>query len=61
VHYMYATGPVFVHLGSEELVTVSEDQAVNPQTNEMVMVAERPASVHWDGCCHFAQQVDVRL
>ena len=61
VHWMYATGPVFVHLGSEELITVTEGQAVDPRTNEMVHVAERPASVHWDGCCHFGVQVDVRL
>jgi hypothetical protein len=61
VHWMYATGPVFVHLGSNELITVTEGQATNTATNEMTYVAERPASVHWDGCCHFAVQVDIRL
>lgn len=61
VHWIYATGPVFVQLGSEELVTVSETQAVNATTNVMTWVAERPAAVYWDGCCHFAAKVDVRL
>lgn len=60
-HWIYATGPMFVHLGTNELITVSVDQAINPSTNEMTYVAERPASVHWDGCCHFAVQVDIRL
>jgi hypothetical protein len=61
IHWIYATGPVFVHLGANELITVSDDQAVNTKTNESTWVAERPASVHWDGCCHFAVQVDVRM
>lgn len=70
VHWVYATGPMFVHLGINELITVSLAEATNlldltenggPQTNEMTFVAERPASVHWDGCCHLAVQVDVRL
>lgn len=61
VHWIYATGPVSIHLGTDELVTVDEVQATNAATNEMTYVAERPASVHWDGCCHFAVQVDVRL
>lgn len=60
-HWMYATGPMFVHLGAGELITVSEGEAVNAATNEMTYVAERPASVHWDGCCHLAVQVDIRL
>jgi len=59
--WIYATGPVFVHLGADELVTVTPDQAVDPKTNESTWVAERPASVHWDGCCHFAVKVDVGL
>jgi hypothetical protein len=61
VHWIYATGPVFVHLGSKELITVTEGQATNTATNEMTYVAERPAMVYWDGCCHFAVPVDVRL
>jgi hypothetical protein len=60
-HWMYATGPVFVHLGSKELITVTEGQATNAVTNEMTYVAERPALAYWDGCCHFAVKVDVRL
>lgn len=60
-HWIYATGPMFVHLGAGELITVSEGEATNVATNTMTYVAERPASVHWDGCCHLAVQVDIRL
>jgi len=61
VHWVYAVGPTFVHLGDKELITVTEGQATNPRTNEMTYVAERPALAYWDGCCHFAVKVDVRL
>jgi hypothetical protein len=59
--WVYATGPVFVDLGPGELVTPEWGSAVDPRTNEMSFIAVRPASVYWDGCCHFAVQVDIRL
>jgi hypothetical protein len=58
--WIYATGPVFVDLGPGELVTPEWGSAVDPKTNEMNFIAVRPASVYWDGCCHFAVQVDIR-
>lgn len=61
VHWIYATGPVSVHIGVKELVTISAQQATNPVTNVMTYVAERPASVNWDGCCHLAAKIDIRL
>lgn len=60
-HWMYATGPMFVVLGSKELITVNEQQAINAQTNQMTYVAERPAAVYSDGCCQLAVQADIRL
>jgi len=58
--WIYATGPVTVDLGPSELVSPDFGSAVNPRTNDMAFVAVRPASVFWDGCCHFAVQVDIR-
>jgi len=60
-HWMYATGPVFVHLGTDELVTVNDAQSVDVETNIATWVAEKPAIAYWDGCCHFAVKVDVTL
>lgn len=60
-HWMYATGPVFVHLGTDELVTANDAQSVDVTTNIATWVAEKPAIAYWDGCCHFAVKVDVTL
>lgn len=59
--WMYMTGPVSVRLGPAEMVTPSEVEALDIRTNVMRYVALRPASVSWDGCCHFAVQVDIRM
>lgn len=59
--WIYMTGPISVRLGPNELVTPSEVEALDTRTNIMRYVALRPASVDWDGCCHFAVQVDLRL
>jgi len=57
---MYATGPIVAHLGAKELLTPDLAQgAFNSQTNEVTLVASRPAAVYWDGCCHFGVQVDL--
>lgn len=61
VHWIYATGPVFVHLGTDELVTINDAQSVDPRTNVATWVAEKPAISYWDGCCHFGVKVDVAL
>jgi hypothetical protein len=60
-HWMYATGPMFVVLGSKELITVNEQQATNAGTNMMTYVAARPAAVYSDGCCQLAVQADIRI
>ena len=60
-HWMYATGPMFVVLGSKELITVNEQQATNASTNMMTYVAARPAAVYSDGCCQLAVQADIRM
>jgi hypothetical protein len=60
-HWMYATGPMFVVLGSKELITINEQQATNAQTNMMTYVAARPAAVYSDGCCQLAVKADIRL
>lgn len=53
--WMYATGPVTAHLGPVEYIGEKIDTA----SNEIMVLAGRPAAVHWDGCCHFAVQVDL--
>lgn len=58
-HWMYATGPMFVVLGSKELITVNEQQATNASTNMMTYVAARPAAVYSDGCAQLGVQVDI--
>lgn len=60
-HWIYATGPVHVDLGSEELITVSSGEIVNPETNAVEYVAERPAAVYFDGCGWFAALADATL
>lgn len=53
--WMYATGPVVVHLGSVQYIGERRDVA----TNEMVAMAGRPATVYWDSSCHFAAEVNL--
>jgi hypothetical protein len=59
--WMYATGPVTVHLGPKQLINAKSAQAVDIHVNDLIYQAERPASVVWDGCCHFAVLVDLML
>ena len=55
--WMYATGPVSVHLGPSE---VMDDQPIiRISTNEIAVLAGRPAAVYWDSCCTFAAHVDL--
>lgn len=60
-HWVYATGPVYVELGGEELITTSTSESVNPVTNAVIFVAERPAAVYFDGCSWFGALADATL
>jgi hypothetical protein len=60
-HWVYATGPVHVDLGAEELVTISLSESVNASTNEVIYAAERPAAVYFDGCSWFGALADATL
>lgn len=59
--WIYATGEVAVHLGAPELLTPTLNDAVNTRTNVTQWVAMQPAAAYWDGCCHFAVQIDLTL
>lgn len=58
--WIFATGPVFVRLGQSQ-VQGSVAQHIDSRTNKIVLTAERPASVLWDGCAHFGVLVDLSL
>lgn len=60
-HWMYATGPVHVDLGGEELITVNNGDIVDAKTNKVRYVAERPAAVYFDGCAWFGVLADATL
>lgn len=53
--WMYATGPVAVHLGSVQYIGERRDAA----TNEITVMAGRPATVYWDSSCHFAAEANL--
>jgi hypothetical protein len=60
-HWIYATGPVHVDLGADELITSSMSEIVNAVTNKVTYVAERPAAVYFDGCAWFGVLADATL
>lgn len=60
-HWIYATGPVHVDLGNEELITVSPSDSINSTTNAVIYTAERPAAVYFDGCEWFGALADATL
>lgn len=60
-HWVYATGPVHVDLGAEELITVTPAEVVNPKNNEVTYVAARPAAVYFDGCGWYGALADASL
>ena len=59
--WIYATGQMVVRLGEPELVTPTITEAIDAKTNATRWVASRSAAVWWDGCCHFAVQVDLTI
>lgn len=57
--WMFATGPVEVHLSKAEIVNESLSQGVNANINDMVIKAVRSAAVYFDPSIHFAVRVAV--
>lgn len=57
--WMYATGPVEVHLSKSEIVNESLSQGINANINDMVIKAVRSAAVYFDPSIHFAVRVAV--
>ncbi len=55
--WMYASGPVVVHLGPSEIINIQP--MVNIVTNEITVLAGRPAALIYDSCCTFAVNVDL--
>lgn len=57
--WMYATGPVDVHLGKSEVVNETLAQGANVSINDMLIKAVRPAAVYFDPSIHYAAQVTL--
>lgn len=57
--WMYATGPVSVHLGPSEVIDTPP--MINIMTNEISVLAGRPAAIYYDSCCTFAVNVDLTV
>jgi hypothetical protein len=53
--WIYATGPVAVHLGAVDVLEELKDHAQNTITTTAV----RAAAAYFDTCCHFAVQVKL--
>lgn len=60
-YWMYATGPVAVHLGASEVVNETLGQGFDASLNDMIVKAVRPAAAYFYPCCHFAVKVDLSL
>lgn len=57
--WMYATGPVEVHLGKIEIVNENLAQGADVTINNMRIKAYRPAAVLADPSMHFAMRVTL--
>jgi hypothetical protein len=57
--WMFATGPVDVHLSKPEVVNDSIAQGVGHSQNDSKIKAVRAAAVYFDPSCHFAMRVAV--
>lgn len=59
--WMYATGPVTVHLGSIKIVPEKLNQSVDTLTNTVKYFVNRPAAVTWSTTHLYAVLVDLTL
>lgn len=57
--WMFATGPVDVHLSKPEVVNDSIAQGVGYSQNDSKIKAVRAAAVYFDPSCHYAMRVAV--
>ncbi len=57
--WMYATGPIEVHLSKSEIVNENLAQGVNASINDMTIKAVRAAAVYFDPTIHYAVRVAV--
>jgi hypothetical protein len=57
--WMYATGPIHVHLGKSELVHKDLSQGVDAALNNMRIKASRPAAIYADPSMLFAMRVTL--
>lgn len=57
--WMYATGPVNVHLGKIEVVNDNLAQGADVTINNMRIKAYRPAAVYSDPSLHYAMRVTI--
>lgn len=57
--WMFATGPVEVHLGKVEVINENLAQGIDASINDMRIKAVRPAAVYFDPSSHYAMRVEV--
>lgn len=57
--WMFATGPVEVHLGKVEVVNENLGQGIDASINDMRIKALRPAAVYFDPSIHYAMRVEI--
>jgi hypothetical protein len=57
--WMYATGPVDVHLGKIEVVNENLGQGVDASINSMRLKVTRPAAAYFDPSMHYAVRVSL--
>lgn len=57
--WMFATGPVDVHLSKPEIVNDTLSQGVNASINDITIKAVRAAAVYFDPSIHYAVRVAV--
>jgi hypothetical protein len=53
--WMYATGPVAVHLATMDVL----DEHLDRPSNILTVMVARTAAVYFDSCCHFAAEVKL--
>jgi hypothetical protein len=57
--WMFATGPIDVHLGKAEVVNESISQGIGYSQNDSIIKAVRSAAVYFDPSSHYAVRVAV--